>query len=319
MGPPYSLVARAKVNLTLEVKGKRDDGYHEIESFVMFADFGDVLHCHASPNFSLSIDGPFAERLGGGDNLIKKAWELFQSGIQPHEPVVEPGRLCVEKNHWPNQQIRDGASTLSGAHFHLDKQIPVAAGLGGGSADAAAALRLLHAISPDVLNMDKLSPLARSIGADVAVCLYSHPCIMTGIGDQIHDLASPPEPIHAVLVNPLQPLSTAAVFHELAAQPLAVRSRSQYPAIPRLSSFDDIISYTRPRSNDLTAPACRLMPVIGEILHELESLAETVLARLSGSGPSCFALCRDEAAAAKLAGLIADAHPNWWVKRTALY
>lgn len=311
--PPHSLLARAKINLTLEIKGKRADGYHEIESLVMFADLGDVLHYCEAPDFDLHITGPFAQSLGAGDNLIKKAWLAFQSGkLLPYKATPS------DEAQIDNRRLsKDSATDLYGAHFQLEKHIPVAAGLGGGSADAAAALRLMSAHLSDSADLDGLLPLARSLGADVPACLYSRPCMMAGIGDQIQMLPSMPSQIPAVLVNPLKPLSTAAVFQELSAQPLAARPKK--PFAPSLRSLDDLIAYVQPRSNDLMAPACRLMPIIGDILSELAAFPEILLARLSGSGPTCFALCRDEAAVIKVETEFAAAHPDWWVRRTALY
>jgi 4-diphosphocytidyl-2-C-methyl-D-erythritol kinase len=176
--------AAAKINLTLEIKGRRADGYHELESLVMFADFGDRLRLRPGGPLSVTTGGPFAAALGG-DNLVERAAKAYAAAFG-----------CEA----------DGA-------FHLVKALPVAAGLGGGSADAAAALRLLMRRHGAPEDLAALLPVAREIGADVPCCLYSQAALMTGIGERLHMLGAVP-PIPALLINPLQPLATRDVFRE---------------------------------------------------------------------------------------------------------
>ncbi len=327
--PPLHDVAHAKVNLTLEVRGRRADGYHELESLVAFTRFGDRLTLEPGRPFSLEVTGPFASAIEGG-NLIEKAAAMYASDGD------RPGASGA------------GGPVPNGA-FRLEKHIPVAAGLGGGSADAAAALRLLfgHHGDPDALSAhhessgglgsrpvgtatalrlpagvegasDGLSAqlaIAAKLGADVPVCLFSCPAIMTGIGERVSLLADFP-PIPIVLVNPRQPLATAAVFRDVAAAPLTAPPASAAP--PALATIDDVLTYARCRPNDLQAPAERLLPVIGRMLAHLAACPGALLARLSGSGPTCFALFHTQhEAQAAVAALSADC-PQWWVHETTL-
>lgn len=278
-------LARAKVNLTLEIKGKRPDGYHELESLVLFADFGDIVEYRPGGVFSLSVTGPFAAALQG-DNLLERAARAYAelSGSDP------------------------------GGAFHLAKHIPVAAGLGGGSADAAATLRILAARGKPVERRALLAAASR-IGADVPCCLSASAAIMTGIGDKLHPLA-PLAPIPAVLVNPMMPLPTGDVFSELAAGPLAAMPAP--PLIPKFAGAADLAAYAKARGNDLEAPARRLLPVIGDILAALAAAPGALLPRLSGSGPTCFALFANAADAVAAVDAIRREHPGWWVRAASL-
>jgi 4-diphosphocytidyl-2-C-methyl-D-erythritol kinase len=282
---PLAELARAKVNLTLEIKGRRADGYHELESLVLFADFGDELRFRPQEPFSLTIDGPFGKGLETGGNLVERAALGFAAQY---------------------------LARASGA-FSLTKRIPVAAGLGGGSADAAAALRLLahfHGVPED---RAALAPLARTLGADVPCCLYSRAAVMTGIGERLHPLGSI-APVPALLVNPRLSLSTADVFRALAAPPLAAPP----PALPRFSSLAEIVDYARARRNDLEPPARQLLPAIGEVLAALEAVPGALLARLSGSGPTCYALFASEEETGEAAQRVLRDHPGWWAQPVTL-
>jgi 4-diphosphocytidyl-2-C-methyl-D-erythritol kinase len=278
-------LARAKVNLTLEVRGRRVDGYHELESLVLFADFGDILEYRPARTFSLEIAGPFAAVLQG-PNLIDRAVYVYTEVT---------------------------GTSIQGS-FRLVKHLPVAAGLGGGSADAAAALRILIAISgaPDP---EALTAAAARIGADIPCCLASHTAIISGIGENLHPVACRLA-VPAVLVNPLLPLATRDVFRELAAPPLAA-SRGPL-SIPGFASVTEIAAYAKARGNDLEAPARRMLPAIGDILAALRASPGSLLSRMSGSGPTCFALFADAADALAAADAIALEHPGWWVKAVAL-
>ena len=326
---PLHDIARAKVNLTLEIRGRRADGYHELESLVAFTRFGDRLTLEPGRPFSLDVTGPFASAIEGG-NLIEKAAALH---------AAEEGG--------PGGSVAGGRASLGA--FRLEKHIPVAAGLGGGSADAAAALRLLsgHHGDPDALSghheisgglgsgptattatlrlaagvegaSEGLSvqlAIAAKLGADVPVCLFSRPAIMTGIGERVSLLAEFP-PIPILLVNPRQPLATAAVFRQLAAAPLTAPPASA--ATPALATIDDVLAYARCRPNDLQGPAERLLPVIGRMLGHLAACPGALLVRLSGSGPTCFALFRTQAEAHAAAAALGADHPQWWIQETTL-
>lgn len=279
--------AAAKVNLTLEVKGKRFDGYHEVESLVVFADYGDTLSFMPSAAFSLSVDGPFAAALESSGNLIEKAARAFA------DLIGEP----------------------PGGAFHLTKRLPVEAGVGGGSADAGAALRLLQRHYGSPVPMAELAAAARGIGADVPVCLASSAAFMTGIGETLYPLPRV-EPIPAILVNPMERLATAPVFRALAAARLSAGFSPAEPA--RLATSGEVVAFAAEKSNDLEPPACRLKPVIAEILRTLEALPGALLARLSGSGPTCFAIFGDMQAAESAARTVAGRYSGWWVRPVKL-
>lgn len=294
-------VARAKVNLTLEIRGRRPDGYHELESLVAFTEFGDELVLdRGRPDLSLEVGGPFGDAIEGG-NLIQKAAELL------------------------------GAERVVHGAFFLEKRIPVAAGLGGGSADAAAALRLLAGLPSSQSapegneahgrenqasgDFAALAEVATRIGADVPVCLFSRPALMMGIGERLRFVPAFPS-VPVVLVNPRLPLATAAVFRELRAAPVEAAPAEAPPS--ELASIDAVLHYARSRGNDLEAPARRLLPVIGIMFDALAACPGALLARLSGSGPTCFGLFRTDADAEQAAARIAAAHPGWWVRATRL-
>ena len=272
--------APAKINLTLRVLGRRKDGYHELESLVAFADLADTLTLEPGATDTLDVAGPFATASGKvADNLVLKALAALRQRV-------------------------DG---LSAGRFLLDKKIPVAAGIGGGSADAAAALRLLARLNGIALDDTRLAAAALSVGADLPVCLESRARFMRGIGEKL----SPPltlPPLPAVLVNPGVPLSTREVFAKFALAPGAAESRDDVPA-----DSDALIDYLVRQSNDLTPAAIVCVPVIATVLDALRALPGVRLARMSGSGPTCFALfgSREEAEAASQR--LKAAHLSWWI------
>lgn len=280
-----SQLARAKINLTLRVTGKRADGYHELESLVVFADVADTLTLEPAGHVSIAARGPFAAVVGAaGDNLIVKAHDRLAALV--------PG--------------------LKGGRFDLDKRIPVAAGIGGGSADAAAALRLLARLNDLSLDDARVMTAALQAGADVPVCVGSRACVMSGIGERL----SPPldlPMLPALLVNPRHAVATRDVFAALARQG-SPRSAPSLGEVPR--SFDALIDYLESHGNDLTEPAIACAPVVGEVLAALRTLPGVRLARMSGSGATCFALFATPAEAQGAAGLLTDR--NWWVAPTAL-
>jgi 4-diphosphocytidyl-2-C-methyl-D-erythritol kinase len=288
---PVPLVenAPAKVNLTLRVLRRRDDGYHELESLVVFADFGDRLRLSPGGELALTVSGPSAAQAGeGDDNLVLKA----ARALAAHRP-----------------------GTVLGA-FDLDKTLPVAAGLGGGSADAAAALRLL-AQANGVANDDpRLYAAARATGADVPVCLDPRPRIMRGIGEVLSAPLSLP-PLPAVLVNPGVALATKAVFAgwtPAAAHGIA----ADLDTVAKLTDGDALLQFLDTQSNDLEAPAVALKPVVAEVLTALRGLRGCKLARMSGSGATCFGLFTATAAAGEASEILRNKYPHWWVRATVL-
>jgi len=280
---------RAKVNLSLRVIGRRADGYHDLESVVAFADCADRLTLEPGGELRLATTGPLAAACGEmSDNLVFKAAKLLADAI-------------------PNLKL--GA-------FALDKVLPVAAGIGGGSADAAAALRLLARLNNLSLDDPRLREVALATGADVPVCLFSRACDMTGVGEQLLPLALPSMP--CVMVNPRVPVATKDVFRELGLRngELLVGATDvlEAPAWPeQRGSIADWVEVLETVPNDLEAPALRIEPVIGDVLDKLRSSAGVKLARMSGSGATCFAIYGAPAEAHAAAEKIRRDHPDWWV------
>ena len=279
--------APAKVNLTLRVIRRRDDGYHDIESLVAFADFGDRLSFAHGDDLALTVRGPSAAAAGGGDdNLVHKAARALAAR--------RPGLVL-------------GA-------FDLDKRLPVAAGLGGGSSDAAAALRLLaeaNAMAPDDPD---LYAAARATGADVPVCLDPRPRIMRGIGEKLSAPLTLPR-LPAVLVNPGVALPTKAVFAGWKASRAAIALIDE-AALARLVSPRDLMQLVAQQANDLEPPAIALQPSIAEVLAALRALPGCTLARMSGSGATCFGLFGTPDEAARAEKVLSAQQPTWWVKAT---
>lgn len=276
-----SELARAKVNLDLLITGRRSDGYHELDSLVAFADIGDELTIEPARDLTLELSGPFAHRLGAvEDNLVlRAAHELAQvAGIRPS------------------------------ARLRLDKRLPVAAGLGGGSADAAAALRGLRRLWQLRLDDGALAGIAQRLGADVPVCLLSHPARMRGIGEQVEPMSGLAV-LQLLLVNPGFPLATAAVFRELPPTSIGPRS-AELPAVPDLP-------WLLGSRNVLELPARALLQVIGEVLTTFAGIPGCRLARMSGSGATCFGLFDEPSQAKSAEGAISQAHPEWWVMACA--
>lgn len=270
-GAAASRMAWAKINLTLHCTGQRTDGYHLLDSLVVRAGVGDALYVMPDEDLSLTVSGPRAEGVPtDARNLVLRAAELLDAGA---------GR---------------------GAALHLEKHLPAAAGIGGGSADAAAALELLARHWGLALPKE----IAR-LGADVPVCLSQGPQRMQGVGEILTPL--PPLPTcHLVLVNPGVDVPTPAVFS-------ALSDKNQPPmpeVIPPFVNLADFVDFLRLQRNDLAAPAIAREPVIASCL---EALHDAALARMSGSGATCFGIYATAAEAEATANRISVAAPNWWV------
>jgi len=286
--PPLLEFAPAKINLTLRVVGRRADGYHEIESLVAFARIGDQLSFAPGADLVVSVAGPAAAAVGpAADNLVLKA-----AGA-----------------------LRDAIDGLTVGHFHLTKRLPVAAGLGGGSADAAAALRLLARLNRIGLDDPRLLRAAIATGADVPVCLARWPRVMRGIGEVLSKPLGLPL-LPAVLVNPRQQLATKDVFAWFDLLPDQVGSARPMAEIPRESQA--LVSFLAEQANDLEAAAIAQLPAVAHVLAALRSLDGCRLARMSGSGASCFALFESSDAAAAAARHLRRLQRYWWVRATAL-
>jgi 4-diphosphocytidyl-2-C-methyl-D-erythritol kinase len=280
---------RAKVNLTLRVIGRRADGYHDIESVVAFADCADHLTLTPGPELELVATGPLAQACGAtSDNLVIKAARL----------------------------LRERVPDLKAGAFTLDKVLPVAAGIGGGSADAAAALRLLAQLNGLSLDDQRLHEVALATGADVPVCLASRPCDMTGVGESLMPLSLPIIP--CVMVNPRVAVATKDVFNALGLRngELLVGATDVFrgTAWPEAgASVEDWVEVLAASSNDLEAPATRIQPIIGKVISALSATNGAWLARMSGSGATCFAIYENTADAGRAAEKIRLHHPEWWV------
>jgi len=272
--------APAKLNLYLHVTGRRADGYHELDSLVAFADLHDTIEVRRSAGLSLKVDGPFRVPLGdpAGNIVLRAARALAEAaGVEPT------------------------------ARITLVKRLPVAAGIGGGSADAAAVLRALCELWSVRLPAAGMAALALGLGADVPVCLEGRPAFVGGIGE---DLAPAPVLPAAplVLVNPLRPLATPEVF---AARTGGFGEPARFKEVPM--DVAALAGLLAARGNDLTEAAVSLAPEVATVLAALEAVPGTLLARMSGSGATCFALYADATAAARAAAVIAAGNPGWWV------
>lgn len=293
MTPRSALLAAqapAKINLCLHVAGRRADGYHALRSLVAFAGVGDRLSLDEGGSFGLDVDGPTAAFSGStSDNLVLKAARNLLALI----PQLRTGR------------------------FFLEKRLPVAAGLGGGSADAAAALRLLGALNGLAADDPRLSEAARLTGADVPVCVEGFARIMHGIG---HDLDAPLSlpPIPAILVNCGKPVATAPVFAALGLRPGEDHGAPSEIELPDGVDRETLLRALPRLRNDLESPAIAVEPAIAVTLDALRCLAGVRLARMSGSGATCFGLFETHEAAEAAAAALAMQRPGWWIAATEL-
>ena len=282
--------ARAKINLTLHIKSRRPDGYHELESLVAFAAIGDDVELIADSDLALTVTGPEAAALREHpDNHILIAAKALQA-LKPN--------------------IRLGA-------FRLIKRLPLASGIGGGSADAAAALRLLAKLNHLSLHDPLLHQAALATGADVPVCLSSQTRIMRGIGEQLDPPLNLPR-LFAVLVNPRISSPTPAVFKAIGLQPGEKNKATPDVTVSTPLTPNAMVALLRKGQNDMQAAAQTLIPEIAEVEGALKALSSCRLTRMSGSGATLFGFfdtCRDASQAAKQLG---KKHPQWWIKPTLI-
>jgi 4-diphosphocytidyl-2-C-methyl-D-erythritol kinase len=286
--------ARAKVNLTLHVLGRRADGYHDLDSLVAFADCADELSFVEASQFSLAVTGPRAADCGDlTDNLVAKAARLLAERVP---------------------QLKSGA-------FVLDKHLPAAAGIGGGSADAAATLRLLAAANNLKSDDVRVVAAAQAAGADVPVCLVSSGCMMRGAGERVTPVRLPRLP--CVLINPGVPVPTRDVFAAIGLKagdtftpPAGGTNNIVWPSSS--AKPDEWLVAIASGRNDLEPVAVKIQPVIGQVLSLLREAKGCTLARMSGSGATCFGLFDKDASAAEAAARLKELHPKWWVEASAL-
>ena len=266
-------LARAKVNLCLHVTGRREDGMHLLDSIVVFPHLGDVLEASPNNELTLEISGPFGEGLdAGADNL-----------------VIRAARTLADK----------------GAALRLRKNLPVASGIGGGSTDAAACIRLLSDMwDVDVPSLESLADL----GADVPVCMAHLPTRMSGIGEKLTPMVAMPT-FWIVLVNAGQGVETGAVFKAMKS-----RDNAGLSSLPEsFQTADNLFDYLGAQRNDMQAAAIKNCPVIADVLNALKVTRNCALSRMSGSGGTCFGLYENEADAIAAALEVRDNHPDWWV------
>ena len=284
--------APAKINLYLHVVGRRADGYHLLDSLVAFADIGDWVTAAPAESLSLAIGGPEAGAIAalGEDNLAMRAARLLAAEAAASRPGGVP----------------------FGAALHLDKRLPAASGIGGGSSDAAATLRVLDRLWHRPLDPPALRALALTLGADTPACLAARPVWVGGIGERV-EAAAGLRPAGIVLANPRRSLATPDVF---AARRGAFTAGGRFDPMPQDAAA--LAAVLRNRGNDLTDAALSLLPDIAPVLERLAQLPGALLARMSGSGATCFALFGDRAAARAAGALLARAEPLWWSAAGAL-
>lgn len=279
------VAAPAKINLYLHVLGRRDDGYHVLDSLIAFAALHDTIAVRPAAEISLRVDGPFASFLAD----------------RPDNLVLDAARALAR-----------AAGVDDGAEIRLIKRLPVAAGIGGGSADAAATLRALvrlWRLAPESLDM---AGLALSLGADVPICLAGRAAFVGGIGETIDELPGLP-PVPLVLANPGRPLATEEVF---ATRRGDFSAAGRFAAAP--SDAAGLAELLSARRNDLAASAARAVPEIDDVLAALTAAPGCLLARMSGSGATCFALFARAEEAGEAAARVAEARPTWWVRASTL-
>jgi len=275
------VAAPAKINLFLHVTRKRPDGYHDLQSLVAFADVGDVLTLERGSPLSLAVDGPFAQGLEAeADNLVLRA----ARALAERRPAIAATRIRLTKN------------------------LPVASGIGGGSADAAAALRGLLALYGEDVPEKELLAIAASLGSDIPVCVSSQTAWMEGRGEIVTPLPPLP-PTHIVLVNPGLSVATADVFRRLT---IRADDAALTPP-PAFAASDVLVRYLQTTRNDLEAPALAIAPAIGLVLDAVAQQG-AVFARMSGSGATCFGFFESAARAEDAATAISKAEPRWWAR-----
>ena len=282
--------APAKVNLFLHVGAPEEGGFHPLCSLMAFADFGDLVSTFEAEALSLRVGGPFAKNLSDeDDNLVLRAARALIA--EARRPVAPMG-------------------------LSLDKQLPVASGLGGGSSDAGAALRLLREALSLKIDDARLEALAATLGADGAACLWGAPVVAQGRGERLSPAPGLP-PLDAVLLNPRVPVSTVEVYRRF--DQLGRFSDVAPPAMPdAFEDAADLAAWLAGLRNDLQAAAIAAAPAVGAALETLAGEPEALLARVSGSGGTCFALCAGDIEAESLAERVGALAPDWWVQRCRL-
>jgi len=280
-GVNAAVKARAKINLFLHVGEKREDGFHPLQSLAAFTDFGDRVVAEEADDLSLSLEGPFAAGLEGDGNLVLRA-----------------ARALAERAGRPPQ-----------ARITLTKNLPLASGVGGGSADAAATLRLLSNLWQLKYDEKTLRDIGATLGSDVPVCVRSQPAFMEGRGELLTPVTSLPR-LPLLLVNPRVAIPTADIFAALGER----RGIGMKLPSGGFTDLADLLRFLEITNNDLEAPAKAREPAIAEVLNALSRMPGALFTRMSGSGATCFALMPDGGGAARAAALLKEKYPSWWVQ-----
>jgi 4-diphosphocytidyl-2-C-methyl-D-erythritol kinase len=312
------VLAPAKINLALHVTGRRPDGYHLLESLAVFTRFGDRVHLEPAAADDFSISGPFSGALpADGSNLVIRARDalrqacLARSSDGVTESMISPlvGEMSGRTEGGAIGLDLAGSDHLFPISIRLEKNLPIASGVGGGSSDAAAVLKGLNQMWGCGLDERELAEIARPLGADVPMCLSARPLIATGIGDIVEPVAHFPT-LALVLVNPGVAISTPDVFKKLVR-----RENDPLPALPAKVDFHSLRNWLEATRNDLEPAACDLQPVIGQALAALDR-AGSGFSRMSGSGATCFGLFETGNVAKRAAVSIRAKHPDWFVAAT---
>lgn len=278
------MLAPAKINLFLHITGKRNDGYHLLQSLFAFADYGDEIRIEESNNFSLAINGPFSDSILSEENLITKSVTALEN---------HTGRRA-------NCKIR------------LTKNIPVGAGLGGGSADAAATIKALIDFWDIKVPDKKIDNIALSLGADIPACLYNRPCFVEGIGEKIIPINSFPA-LPAILVYPNKGCSTTEIFDRYNLSPSKIITPPE-----NLNDKQQLMEFLKKQKNDLTATAIDHIPEINNILDEIKNQKGCLISRMSGSGSTCFGLFETKEDSENAVQNIKKNNPGWWVQAVTI-
>lgn len=281
---PLKILAPAKINLFLHVVGKKDNGYHDLQSMVMFSDFGDVITISEASEFKFSFDSTSENLPTDGNNLIMCAANLLATSL--------------------GKDLK--------CHIHLTKNIPIGAGLGGGSSDAAATIKGLLKFWDEEIKLENLNDILLSLGADVPSCYHSNPCYFENIGEVIKPIKKIPT-LYGVLIYPNQHCSTAEIFQSFNHD---YSTKIQTPL--SFNTTSEIINFLKLQKNDLTNSAINKILDIKNILNELDTHQNCLLARMSGSGSACFGLFETAKKAHDTAHIIQNKKPNWWIRPVTL-
>ena len=290
----FSNTANAKINLNLSVLGKRADGYHALDSLVTFALLGDELSVSSSDELTLTYEGAFAS-------------DLQDSFMHESDDLVLKAATALQQE----------SGTSMSAALKLTKSVPLGAGLGGGSADAAACLRLLNSFWKLNWSMEALMILGANIGSDIPACLMNAPCRMTGRGEHVTKIDILPI-LFCVLVSPGVHLSTAEIFRKLNTSKIdADKKKTSNEKLPDLTTYEALYNYLQNTGNDLLSPAMEIAPSIGLVLDAISNTGADISA-MTGSGSTCFGLFKDEVSAHHAKEQLKELFPDYWVEATAL-